>query len=109
MASPGGRFTEAWCVRGSAKGLAKHHRLKAEFHVRPFRCGFMLSAWYCRTGWFAERQFGQEAFGWGRMRVNQNERGSVLHFRTMCGNFLPKINELVIRSSRPLVTELGKS
>ena len=26
-----------------------------------------------------------------------------------CGNFLPEIDELVIRSSRPLVTELGKS
>jgi len=41
-------------------------------------CEFMLWAWYGRNGWFEERQFGQ-AFGGGRMRVNQNERGSVLH------------------------------
>jgi len=40
----------------------------------------MLWAWYRRTGWFEEHQFGQGLSVGGRMRVNQNKRGSVLLF-----------------------------
>jgi hypothetical protein len=68
----------------------------------------MLLAWYSRTGWFREHQFGQRlaAGGFGKfcspeqlspanIRVNQNALAGVLSSDTR-GNFLPAKDEMSV-------------